>query len=532
MGANPPVFICAIRCEDGAGQRLSQTLLSLSQQGYPFWEAWVIGEHVSAPGWIADFPALKGIENHLTFPGRRELDARLAQSRGDWVVFAKAGDRFAPDALAQAARYLTTQPETDLLYSDADQWGDSGRRANPLLKPDWSPEFLLSCDYIGRGAFYRKDLLIRIGGVSSIPPEAFDYELALRFTETTGRIGHIAKILYSQGSNFPETKELERAALERAVRRRGLEANVNPIAAEAGLFTLEWLPTDLPLVSIILLTRDQPDFLRKSLTSIFLRTQNARFEVILVDNGSRQPETRRLIEHWRQTEPERFCCYPVDSPFNFSAINNRAAEKASGELLLFLNNDIEVISPDWIRQMAAQALQPGIGVVGPRLVYPDHTVQHAGVALDPDSAALHVHKGLAFDAAGYMGRLAVPSNFSAISAACMLVKKDLFLAQQGFDERFAVAFGDVEFCLRLLKAGYRHVMMPQIHLFHFKSATRGYENSPEKLQRFTREKEALYRLWPESFARDPFFDPRLQIKGKEVAWQINARERVNWTLDK
>jgi GT2 family glycosyltransferase len=231
----------------------------------------------------------------------------------------------------------------------------------------------------------------------------------------------------------------------------------------------------------------------------------------LVDNQSRQKKTFDLINFWREKEPLRFRCLTLDEPFNFSVLNNHAVEYAKGDLLLFLNNDTEVISSDWLQELAGQALRPEIGAVGAMLLFKDGTIQHAGIILGGSRLAVHAHRGMNGDDPGYKGRLLSPSNVSALTAACMMVRKVVFVQAGGFDEHLPLAYNDVAFCLQLRRMDYYHIVLPQVKLFHYESQTRGYHFSASEKEQLQKVKEYLLNLYPELNNPDPYYSSNLDL---------------------
>ncbi len=445
------------------------------------------------------------------------LTPKLDELSGEWVGHIHCGSILSIEALAEMALYINGHPETDLVYSDEDFINTHGKHYSPYFKPDWSPDLLLGHNYIGQLTVYRKTLLLEVGGFSGTMSWADDYDLLLRLTEKVANIGHIPKILYSQSS--PERQgeiKSERLVLVKALQRRGKPASVEAVGGFPGYFRIHWPLSDQPLVSIIICTKDRANLVEKCLESIYGRTNYPNFEVILVDNQSRQKKTLDLINQWREKEPSRFNCLTIDESFNFSALNNQAAQQAKGELILFLNNDTEVLSFDWLQELAGQALRPEIGTVSAMLLFKDGSIQHAGIALGGKQFAVHSHRGLAGDDPGYKGRLLSPSNVSAVTAACMILRKDVFLKAGGFDEHLPYGYNDVELCLKLRRMGYYHVVLPHVKLLHHESQTRGYRFTASKKEQLQREKEYLYNLYPELYNPDPFYDFNLDLLKKDI----------------
>jgi glycosyltransferase involved in cell wall biosynthesis len=446
-------------------------------------------------------------------------NSALSLAAGEYVALLDHDDELTPDALYEIASLVLRQPETDMIYSDEDKIDEKGRRHSPFFKPDWSPDTLLSLMYTCHLGAYRTELVRRIGGFREGFEGSQDYDLVLRLTELTERISHIPKVLYHwrsipassaalfQAKDYAQDSALR--AIREALQRRGEEALVEPIAGLSGRYQVRYRLRGRPQVSIIIPTRDLAALLEICLTSIFEKTAYDRFEVIIVDNDSREAETRDLFRRWREREPSRFRVAPLPIPFNFPALINEGVRAAAGDLVLLLNNDIEVVSGDWLSEMAAQAMRPRVGAVGVKLLYPDDSVQHAGVVLGVGGIAGHSHKYFTNDRPGYYDRLRITVNCAAVTGACLMVMKAKFLEAGGFDEALPVAFNDVDFCIRLLKAGYYNLCLSHVTLYHHESQTRGPEDTVEKQIRFRSEIELMGARWGKLLENDPFYSPHL-----------------------
>jgi GT2 family glycosyltransferase len=374
---------------------------------------------------------------------------------------------------------------------------------------------------------YRRALIVSLGGFRKGFEGAQDHDLVLRLSETTDRIYHIPKVLYhwrrtskSTAAN-PHSKtyafEAGHKAVKRALERRGIDGWTESIPDIPGVCLVHYRPKAKPLVSIIILTKDQAAILDQCLLSVFSRTEYSNYEIILVDNGSREEETFAAFDKWRKIFLDKFRVLRIDLPFNFSYLNNRAAGVADGDILLLLNNDTEVRTAGWMGEMVGWAQRDEIGAVGACLLYPDKRIQHAGVVLGITGnpamrgVAGHSHKGLPEDSLGYFSRLKFVSNYSAVTGACLMVRKSVYLQVGGLDESLAYAFNDVDFCLRLLQKGLRNVVLPQAKLIHHESKSRGYEDSPEKQKRFGGEIAAMLSRWDKLLERDPYYSPHLSL---------------------
>jgi GT2 family glycosyltransferase len=305
----------------------------------------------------------------------------------------------------------------------------------------------------------------------------------------------------------PDPLPSQRAWLE----RQGLRARLESLPGRPALAVphFELPPGDT--VSIIICSHDQPRLLNTCLESVFGLTRGIDFEVVLVDHASRQQATRQLIADWQRKEPRRLLVERAEGAFNFSSLNNAGVRRARGRYLTLLNNDIEVISPDWLLEMAGWAQRPTVGVVGACLLYPNDTIQHAGILLGMRDLAVHAMKGRRASDPGFMQRLRVPSNFLALTGACLMLRRELYAELGGLDERFAVAGGDIDLCLQASARGFFNLLLPQVRLYHYESATRGFEDSPAKQARLRQEYDLLRQRWPAQVSDcDPFYHPALE----------------------
>jgi GT2 family glycosyltransferase len=443
----------------------------------------------------------------------------LAMATGDFIALLDHDDELRPNALFENAALLNRHRDADMIYSDEDKLDPEGARCSPFFKPDWSPDLFRSIMYTCHLGLYRTSLVREVGGFRDGFDGSQDHDLVLRIIEKTERIHHIPKVLYhwrmSPGSTALNTdaKDYAEAARLKAVQehceRRGLKG-----VAEPGLFKgavrLRYLPETEPLVSIIIPTRDHLRVLRQCINSIFKLSTYENYEILVIDNDSTCRETLKYFDLLKKNPKVRVLQYA--GKFNFSAINNFAAREARGELLLFLNNDTEVISPDWLEALIEHAIRPEIGAVGARLMYPNDTIQHAGVIIGMGGVAGHAHVQLPQDHAGYFGRVQVVQNFSAVTGACLMTKASTFQELNGYNERdLAVAFNDVDFCLRLREKNLLVVYTPYAELYHHESLSRGSDLNPENIERFKREIEYMERNWGDLIDRDPYYNPNLSL---------------------
>ena len=453
-------------------------------------------------------------------------NSALTLARGEFVALLDHDDELRPHALACVVREFDRFPDADLVYSDEDKLTETGFRFCPYFKPDWNPDLFLAQNFICHLAAYRTSLVRELGGFRIGCEGAQDWDLALRVVERTipQHIRHIPRILYHwravQGSTAVQISEKKYsvAASEKVLAdhlaRTGLKAVLAP--TEGDYWRVRYpLPQPVPRVTLIIPTRNQVKVLRPCVTSILKKTSYPDYEILVVDNDSNEPDTCAYLEELRRQPRCRVLAFP--GPFNFSAINNFAVRQTDAPLVGLLNNDLEVINGDWLDEMAEQAFRPEIGCVGAKLYYPDGRIQHAGVVLGVGGVAGHAFKYLPRDAHGPQRRPHLVQNFSAVTAACMVIRRETFLRVGGFDENIAVAFNDVDFCLKTASFGYRNLYTPFAELLHHESASRGYEDNPEKQVRFSKETEYVRRKWGDVLLNDPAYNPNLTLECEDFS---------------
>ncbi len=442
----------------------------------------------------------------------------IRMATGDYIALLDHDDMLAPHALYKNVALLNENSDYELIYSDEDKVTENGlRRFDPFFKPDFSPNMLYAFNYITHFTCIKKSLLDRIGYFDDRYNGAQDYDLFLRATEQAKKIGHIKDILYhwriaeTSTAFSSDTKSYTvaagQAAIEASIRRRGLSAAVSE-GALPNYYTVSYaLPTPQPMISIIIPNKDEKDTLKKCIDSIRTKSTYSNYEIIIVENNSEKQSTFAYYEQLKKDPRIRVICW--NHPFNYSSLNNFAADQAKGELLLFLNNDMSVISADWLEQMAMHACRPDVGAVGAKLYYPDDTLQHGGIVLRIGGIAGHSHKGSGRDEVGAFARLTLVHDLSAVTAACLMTRKEVFASVGGFDEQFVVAFNDVDLCLKIREKGLFVLWTPFAELYHYESKTRGYEETPEKIARFEGEQAKWLHKWEKKYPVDPFYNPNL-----------------------
>jgi O-antigen biosynthesis protein len=505
---------------------LRQMIDSVLDQIYLHWELCLADDASSHPDVraVLEEYALKDCRIRTIFRtenGNISLasNSALGIATGDFIALLDHDDLLTPDALYEVIVLLNQHPGADMIYSDEDKIDDAGNLSAPFFKPDWCPDSFLARMYTCHFGVYRREVIELIGGFRAGYEGSQDYDLVLRFTEKTENIFHIPKILYhwrihpQSAASCPDQKPYAAISAKRALTdalvRRKEPGQVLPVKNITGHYTIRYEIKNHPKVSIIIPTKDLAEILDTCLISIFEKTLYSNYEVIIVDNGSIEETTKNLFSKWQEKEPERFVSYHLDIPFNYSKINNFAVTKATGDYLLFLNNDTEILTPDWIEGMLEQAQRPSIGAVGALLLYPDNTIQHAGVIIGIGGVAGHSHKHFPQDSNGYFYQLKTVNNYSAITAACLMCKKEDFKLVGGFEEKLEVAFNDVDFCLKLIALGYRNIWVPHVIVYHYESKSRGYEDTPEKQKRFAEEIEYMKSKWKIYIDSDPCYNQNL-----------------------
>ena len=515
---------------------LRAMLDSVLAQAYPHWELCLADDASTLPHVRTVLEEYRARDSRIKVAWREKnghisaaSNTALEAATGEYVALVDHDDVLPPDALYWVARELDDHPEAALLYSDEDKLDFDGRRIMPYFKCDWNYDLFLCHNLITHLGVYRAGIVRDIGGFREGFEGAQDYDLALRFIERIepARIRHIPRILYHwrmlRGSTSVGAAEkgyaAERArqAVDEHLRRVGVAAQVETIT-NLGVQRVRYaIPSPAPLASILIPTRNGEKLVRQCLESIRAKTDYPAYEIVLVDNGSDDASALGYFEALEREGLVRLLRDPL--PFNFSRINNAAARFARGDYLVFLNNDIEVITPGWLTEMVSHARRPEVGAVGAKLWYPNDTIQHAGLVLVAGLAA-HAHLGRKRGDHGYFSRASLTQSLSAVTAACLCVRRDVFDQVGGFDETLAVAFNDVDLCLRIGAAGYRNVYTPYAELYHHESASRGYEDTPQKMRRFQKEAELLRARWMPVLMSDPYYNPNLTLSGDPftLAW--------------
>jgi GT2 family glycosyltransferase len=528
--AAPPTLSVVMPAYDTEPHLLRAAIASVRGQLYPHWELCVADD--ASPGdevWTilqaaaAEDPRIRVVRRPVNGHISAASNSALALATGDFVALMDHDDLLAEAALYEMAAEIEAHPDAELIYSDEDKIDETGLRFDPHFKTGWNPELLLGQNMVKHLAVIRRDVMVRLGGLREGFEGSQDYDLALRAAEAipAARIRHVPAILYhwrqrTEARSFSET-ELERcldaarrAVSEHLMRTGAAGAVVEPLAnAPAYLSVKRPLPSPAPLVSIIVPTRDRPELLRACVEGVLKRTKYQPFELIILDNDSVEPATHALFR--KVARDRRVRVLPAPGPFNYSAINNRAVAQARGEIILLLNNDVTVMEPDWLAEMVAQAVRPEVGAVGAALLYEDGRVQHGGVVLGvggEEPVAGHLYAGARSVTKSYFNHLRLARTVSAVTAACLAMRKSVFLEAGGFDEEnLAVAFNDVDLCLKIGALGYQLIWTPRATLTHLESASRGADTEPAHADRFRAEVAHMRRRWGPVLDADPFYGP-------------------------
>ncbi|SHO57573.1 Hyaluronan synthase [Vibrio quintilis] len=534
--ANRPLISVLMPVYNPPVDYLKEAIESVRGQVYPNWQLCIADDASTDPQVWKTLTEYAAKDARIQIVQREEnghisltTNSALALAEGEYVALMDHDDKLAPDALFWVSEAIQNNENVAMIYSDEDKiTADGVTRYDPNFKPDWNPTLLLSQNYVSHLGVYRSDIAREIGGFRKGYEGAQDWDFALRFVEAIKReqIAHIPRILYHwraiEGSTAVDEEEKPYAleaglkAVEEHLQRQKKSAVVSQHPERHYARVAYQIPAPAPLVSIVIPTRNGLDVLSVCLESVLEKTTYPNYEIIIVDNGSDCEETLNYLQDLVEKE-SRVKVMRDDSPFNYSAINNKAVAASSGDIITLLNNDIEVITPDWLTEMVGYAIQPENGAVGARLWYPDNTLQHGGVIL-VGGVAGHAHKNLPKGMPGYSCRAIVPQNFSAVTAACLTIRKEVFEQVSGLNEKdLSVAFNDVDFCLRVQEAGYFNVWTPYAELYHYESKTRGLEDTPEKIARFQKEVEYMQNRWGTLLLQDPCYNPNLTLAREDFS---------------
>ena len=471
---------------------------------------------------VTDVPENEGIAQNT--------NAALRIAGGEYIGLLDHDDLLAPDALFEIVRAVNEKGRPDVLYTDEDKVStDLAEHFQPHMKPDFNKDLLRSNNYITHFFVASRALLDQVGGLDSAYDGAQDYDLILRCTERADGIVHIPRVLYhwrvhkSSTADNPASKmyafEAGKRAIEAHLRRCGEKAEVSR-TKDLGFYRVNYKLEGEPLISIIIPNKDHQEMLAACLRSVE-RSAYRNYEIIIVENNSTEEQT---FSYYRKIQSERVRIVHWPGEFNYSAINNFGVQHAKGEYIVLLNNNVEVITEDWLSQMAANCQRKDVGIVGAKLYYPDDTIQHAGIVIGIGGIAGAVFVGLPRRYTGYLHKASVQQDLSAVTAACMMVRRTVYTEAGGLDEALKVAFNDVDFCLRVREKGYLVVYDPYVELYHYESKTRGAEDTREKARRFYSEIEFMRSRWLNILKEgDPMYNPNLTLTKCDYTLRNNQK---------
>lgn len=522
---------------------LGKAIESVINQTYGNWELCVVDDASSAPH------VRRILEEYQRMDGRIKVKFRdtnghisaatnsaIAMCKGEFIALLDHDDEFSKDALSEVVYAINENPKVCLIYSDEDKIDEHGRRFDPHFKPDWNPDFLTSLNYVNHLCVYRASLLREAGGFRIGVEGSQDWDMLLRATKGLGQgeVMHLPKILYhwraipgstaASLASKPYHMESSRKVLQDYFTDRGEDVRLEP--AEGSHWRVRRLLQSDPHVTLIVPTRNRVELLKITLESILSLTSYANYDILIADNDSDEADVISYFEELKNKYPEKITILSCPGPFNFSKIVNQAVRAARGEVVGLVNNDVKVINGDWLEEMVSHAIRLEIGCVGAKLYYPNETLQHAGVILGLGGVAGHAFKHFPRSHPGNaQHRPHVAHNVSAVTAACLVVRKQVYLEAGGFDEdSLTVAFNDVDFCLKVRAAGYRNLFTPFAELWHYESASRGLEDKPEKVRRFQGEIKIMQERWGDILGNDPAYNRNLTLDREDFSLAMPPRK--------
>ena len=532
---NPPLISVAVPAYRTPPGFLEQMILSVKEQTYPHWELCIVNASRGEDGMeqvLGRYAGgderirVKNLEENLGIAGN--TNEALEMARGEFVGLLDHDDLLAPQALFRIAEALTADPQADAVYTDEDKvTTDLSEHFQPHFKPDFNLDLLRSNNYITHFFVVRTRLAREAGGFRREFDGAQDYDFIFRCTEEAKKVLHVPEVLYhwrthkASTADNPASKmyafEAGKRAIEAHLARCGQEGTVS-LRKDLGFYRVEYPVQGEPLVSILIPNRDQKETLEKCLNSIWEKSTYKNYEILIVENNSSSPD---IFDYYREIEKRpgvRILTWKEG--FNYSAINNFGEKSAAGDYLLLLNNDVEVINPRWIEELLGNCQRKEVGIVGAKLYYPDDTIQHAGTVIGIGGIAGHAFLNMPRSRTGYLHKASLQMDLSAVTAACMMMKRQVFKQLGGFEERLSVAFNDVDLCLRTVQAGYLVVYNPEVELYHYESKSRGAEDSEEKVRRFQEEIEFMRCRWMDLLKKgDPYYNRNLTLS----KWNYSLR---------
>jgi glycosyltransferase involved in cell wall biosynthesis len=508
-----------------------KALDSITKQIYPHWEI-CIADDCSTDEEVrevieeykkkyANIKVVYRTENgHIS----KASNSAIELAEGEYTLLFDQDDELKENALFEIVKLINQKPNADLIYSDEDKIDENNVHSAPHFKPDWCPDSLLSRNYICHVSVFKTNQLKEIGGFRVGFEGSQDHDLLLRYTEKYTNIYHIPEILYhwriheysvasSEGAK-PYAYRAAQTAITEAMERRGYKADIGFLDGFVGYTVRLEIKKPNDLVSIIIPTKDKQKYLEQCIDSIVNLSEYRNFEIILIDNNSIEKGFFKLVEKYKEQTQFKFIYVRDEKPFNFSRLMNLGRKHANGEYILLLNNDTQVISPDWMNAMIEHAQRPEIGVVGCKLLFDDDTIQHAGVVIGLGGVASHAFMGDYVDEPGYFHYKKLLNNYCALTAACILMRKNIYDEVNGFNEDFVVEYNDVDFCLKVIEKGYRNLYVPHVSLYHYESISRGHPHATsEGYKRHVKEVNLFRKKWMRYVEHDPCYNPNLTRDG-------------------
>ena len=514
-----PLYSFIIPTYNVSRKYLKECLDSILSQGYQNFEICIADDHSTLKETIDTLKEYEKMDKRIKVTYRKEngmisiaSNTAIKMAKGEFIILVDNDDTIEQNSLYYITEALNKDKTIDFIYTDEDKIDFKGNYMEPHFKPDYSPDTLMGVNYICHLSCIRKKLIEEVGYFRKEYDGSQDYDLFLRITEKTNHIHHIEKVLYHWRQTPTSTAgylgnksyayQAGKRAIEDALKRRKLKGSVldNP---RVSTYLVKY-DNNNELISIIIPMRDKAKITKRCIDSIYEKATYKNFEIILVDNNSKEEETFHMINEYKN-KYKNFKSIRLECDFNYSYINNEAVKHAKGDYILFLNNDTEVLTENFMEYMLGYARLGHIGCVGIKLLYPDKLVQHAGVVLGFGGIAGHIYVANNYYDNGLFGRLVMPYNYTAVTAACLLIKKEKFLNVKGFDEKLTVALNDVDLNLKQLKKGYYNVCLSNIEMYHYESKSRGYEASKEKHERFLNEQKYMKEKWGNYLEKDKYF---------------------------
>lgn len=514
---------------------------SVISQSYENWELCIADDHSSSSGVIDVIQeykqkfgskikvVLRNENGHISACSNSAIEV----ASGDYIAFLDHDDMLSKDALYFVAGCINQCPSAKLIYSDEDWIDENDTRLTPHFKSDWNPDLFYSHNYITHLSVFEATLITKVQGLRLGVEGSQDYDLILRCLPYigAGEIQHIPRILYHwraiEGSTALDSgeKSYTVAAGKKSLQDHFVSIGLGSVVVESSeidnTYRIRWpIPKAEPRVTLIIPTKDMKSVTEVAVASILKKTTYSNYHIVIVDNNSTDKDALRYLDELNQKE-QRVSVLSYNHPFNYSAINNFAVAQTEGDIIGLINNDVEVINGDWLSEMVSHASRAGIGCVGAKLYYRDETIQHAGIIMGLGGTAAHSHKHFPRDHPGYIGRLKMTQNLSGVTAACLLVRREVYEKVGGLNEKhLKVAYNDVDFCLKVKAAGYNNLWTPFAELYHYESLSRGYEDNPEKKKRFAEETTFLKEKWGDVLKKDPYYNPNLTLDREDFSIRV------------